>query len=56
MEMVIHRFIDHMDHGVNEMFCSCGVRLWPDCDVSRVSINKCWQEHLDKVGAVPYDE
>ena len=30
---------------VNELHCACGTRLWPDCDISQVSINECFDEH-----------
>jgi hypothetical protein len=46
--MTGHSFVvDLMWEGVNELRCECGVRLWPDCDASRASINECFREHQE---------
>ena len=46
-----HVLIDEMDDGgPNVLRCSCGVRLWSDCDISLVSIVQCFEEHLLLVG------
>lgn len=37
---------DKINTGVDEMYCRCGVRLWPDCSVSSASINKEFERHL----------
>lgn len=38
------------DFGLREdtegWYCSCSVRLWPDCDVSAVSVSDEFQRHL----------
>ena len=31
--------------GTNRLFCQCGEQLFPDSDMSRVSINQCFKEH-----------
>ena len=38
---------DLLDNGghLNEIYCSCGKRLFPDCDMSRISINQCFNDH-----------
>ena len=33
--------------GTNRLFCQCGEQLFPDSDMSRVSINQCFKEHKD---------
>lgn len=38
--------LDRMDEGINELSCSCGERLWPDCDMSAASIVETFQDHL----------
>jgi hypothetical protein len=41
-----HSINDLMDAGgPNEIYCSCGKQLFPDCDMSRVSINQCFNDH-----------
>jgi hypothetical protein len=46
--MTGHSFlVDLIGEGVNELWCECGVRLWPHCDMSRVSINECFREHQE---------
>lgn len=45
-ELVKHRIIDGMAAGVNEMYCTCGARLMPDCDVSAASICEEFERHL----------
>jgi hypothetical protein len=43
-----HVLIDLMDEPpyTNEWRCSCGVKLYPDCDVSRASVNECFEAHV----------
>jgi hypothetical protein len=33
--------------GENMLFCSCGERLWPDCDVSSRSIREEFERHCN---------
>lgn len=40
---------------VNEFHCSCGERLYPDCDVSRASIADEWERHLIQTHEMPHD-
>jgi len=48
-----YRLIDRMDTtGENHLSCSCGARIWPDCDMSRASINQAMDEHVAKAHAV----
>lgn len=49
-----HYLIDRMDErpAVNELVCSCGVPIVPDCDVSKMSINEEWDRHLAEVGEI----
>lgn len=49
--MARHRLIDLMDDGgPNELWCACGERLWPDCDISLASINEAFEKHLADLG------
>lgn len=41
-----HRLMDDMEFGVNRLWCTCGVEIHPDCDVSLASINKAFEDHL----------
>ena len=45
-----HRLVDYMEtSGENKLQCTCGQRIYPDCDVSGVSIAKEFDAHLRKV-------
>lgn len=43
-----YSLIDGMDEAPwdNTLHCSCGQQLWPDCDISSVSIGECFFQHL----------
>ena len=42
-----HAPIDLMGElGENVLLCSCGERIWPDCDASRASISQAFSEHV----------
>ena len=41
-----HGILDRMSAGINELWCICGTRLWPECDMSAASICDCFEEHL----------
>lgn len=43
-----HHLIDRMDEtpAVNELRCSCGARLLPDCDISSRSVSDEFERHL----------
>lgn len=36
---------DEIGAGINELICDCGKVLFPDCDMSQVSINNCFNTH-----------
>lgn len=44
--MTVYRLHDRMDEGINELYCSCGQRLYPDCDMSSVSVVEEFERHL----------
>lgn len=46
--MYEYEIIDLTGEGVNELYCSCGEQLYPDCDVSRVSIAEEFDRHIQK--------
>lgn len=48
-----YELIDLMGSGMNEMYCSCGVRLFPDCDISAASINEEFRRHIREAHGVP---
>lgn len=43
-----HYLIDRMDEtpAVNELWCHCGARIMPDCDISSASIAEEYERHL----------
>lgn len=51
MTVVFHELIDYLGMtGDNVLECSCGERLYPDCDISSVSIREEWDRHLREIG------
>lgn len=42
-----HEYYD--DFLQDGFFCQCGHQFYPDCDASRVSINRAFFEHREKV-------
>lgn len=59
--MTTYRLIDGLDGTPweNTFHCSCGERLWPDCDMSSVSVRETWEQHLASahgIGHVTEDE
>ena len=38
--------VDHMSEGVNVIKCTCGERLYPDCDMSVASIVEEHDRHV----------
>lgn len=45
-----NKLIDRMDEGVNELYCECGARILPDCDMSCMSIVEEFDRHRSGVG------
>lgn len=43
-----HSLIDRMYEipAVNELWCTCGARILPDCDMSSISISNEFERHL----------
>jgi hypothetical protein len=42
-----HQLIDYLGiTNENVLQCTCGARLYPDCDVSSVSVSEEWERHL----------
>lgn len=49
------RLIDGLDNmgSENTLHCSCGQEIFPDCDMSRVSINQTYEDHVLRKHPLP---
>jgi hypothetical protein len=44
--------VDLIHRGVDELRCTCGAEVMPDCSLSAASIQDAWHEHLMAVHGV----
>ena len=51
-----YELIDLLNVGENVLLCSCGERIYPDCDISGASISQEFDRHVQEAHPTAYAE